>query len=36
MGKSMIWPEGSVIRPRMPAIWLIWEMLPLAPEVAIM
>ena len=34
MGRSMIRPDGSVIRPRMPAIWVIWLMLPFAPETA--
>ena len=30
----MIRPDGSVISPRMPAIWRIWVMLPFAPELA--
>ena len=36
IGSSMIRPEGSAIRPRIPAIWEICWMLPLAPELAIM
>ena len=35
IGISMIRPLGSDIRPRMPAICLIWAMLPFAPESAI-
>ena len=34
IGSSMMRPEGSDIRPRIPAIWRIWVMLPLAPDVA--
>jgi hypothetical protein len=36
MGVSMISPEGLAIRPRMPANWRIWSLLPRAPESAIM
>ena len=35
MGSSMIRPEGSAIRPRMPDICEICWMLPLAPDWAI-
>ena len=34
MGSAMIWPWGSAMRPRMPAICRIWVMLPFVPELA--
>ncbi|MPN16252.1 hypothetical protein SDC9_163590 [bioreactor metagenome] len=36
MGISIILPDVSAISPLMPASWLIWLTLPLAPEFAIM
>ena len=35
MGISMVRPEVSAIRPRMPANWRIWAEEPRAPESAI-
>ncbi len=32
MGRSMIRPDGSAIRPRMPASWCTWVTFPRAPE----
>ena len=32
IGRSMMRPVGSLIRPRMPPIWRIWVMFPFAPE----
>ena len=32
MGRSMIRPEGSAIRPRIPASWWTWVTFPRAPE----
>jgi hypothetical protein len=31
-GTSMMRPDGSAMRPRMPPSWLIWPLLPRAPE----
>ncbi len=36
IGRVMISPFGSAIRPRMPASWRIWLNDPRAPELAIM
>ena len=36
IGRAMIWPFGSAMRPRMPASWRIWLNDPRAPELAIM
>ena len=35
IGRSMIRPDGSAIRPRMPASWWIWVTEPRAPELVI-
>ena len=35
MGRSMIRPDGSAIRPRMPASWCTWVTFPRAPECVI-
>ncbi len=32
----MMSPEGFAMRPRIPASWRIWLLLPRAPELAIM
>ena len=36
IGRAMIWPFGSAMRPRIPASWRIWLKDPRAPDWAIM
>ncbi len=36
IGRAMICPFGSAMRPRIPASWRIWLNDPRAPELAIM